>query len=230
MRHKATCFTSEIASHLTSRTALVAGAASALVASSASAQVVGFDDIQNWTGTGQNQAALVIDWNDGRPGESLLWGFRFDGNPTGEAMFRAIDAADPRLFLQVDTFPFGSAIGGIGYDVDGDGFSAADPDDHYHAGFLNDHFWAYFTAEATPYAPGGWTDSQIGFSDRTLASGSWDGWSWDSFPITNPPGLPAPAAAVPEPASFALVAAAGAVLLFRRRRSSPLSPVLGGEG
>lgn len=183
--------------------------------------VVGFDDIQFWAGSGVKQAALVVDWNDGKPNESLLWGFRWDGSATGEDLFRAIDAADPRLFLDVKTDPtFGDFLNAIGYDVDGDGFSTADPDDHYHAGFELGNFWAYFTFESTPFGPGGWAESNVGFADRPLANGSWDGWNWDAFPA-DPPGEPvaAVAAPVPEPTSVGLiVGAAGAILLARRRR------------
>jgi hypothetical protein len=182
--------------------------------------LVGFDDVRLWAGGGAKRAALVIDWNDGKPNESLLWGFRWDGTATGEDLFRAIDAADPRLFLDVKADPmFGNFLDAIGYDADGDGFSTADPDDHYHAGFELGNFWSYFTFESTPFGPGGWAESNVGFSIRTLADGSWDGWSWDSFPA-DAPGEPvaAVAAPVPEPAPALLIAGAvGAVALLRRR-------------
>ena len=40
-------------------------------------------DIQLWAGTGANEAAMVIDWNDGKSDESLVWGYRWDGSATG---------------------------------------------------------------------------------------------------------------------------------------------------
>ena len=84
-----------------------------------------FDDIQFWVGSGANRAGFVVDWNDGKSAESLLWGFRWDGAATGFDMFEAIIAADAGLFAHVGTFDFGSGptagVFGIGYDLNGDG-------------------------------------------------------------------------------------------------------------
>jgi hypothetical protein len=204
---------------------IVAGFFSPTFKAQAQDHVVGFDDVRLWAGSGVKRAALVVDWNDAKPNESLLWGFRWDGTATGEDLFRAIDAADPHLFLDVKTDPtFGDFLDAIGYDADGDGFSATDPDDHYHAGFELGSFWSYFTFESTPFGPGGWAESNVGFAARTLADGSWDGWSWDAFPA-DAPGEPvaAVAAPVPEPASMLLLAGAAGAMCLVRRRKAPIA-------
>lgn len=127
--------------------------------SSARALVTDFSDIAFWVGSGSNQSALVIDWNDGLSPVSLAWGFRWDdsaGELTGWDMLMAIDAADSRLtIVQHPSFP---AVYGIYYDLtnSGDGFtegtpgdlggpedgSAANPGDHYREGWYTG-YWAY---------------------------------------------------------------------------------------
>ena len=95
------------------RVAVTGAVAAALLclAGTASAQMLNFVDIQNWTGTGANQAAMVIDWHDNKGPESLVWGYRWDGAATGLQMLQPIDAADPRLQF---TFAYG---GGFIYSI-----------------------------------------------------------------------------------------------------------------
>ena len=45
-----------------------------------------FDDINYWVGEGENEAALVIDWNDAKAPQSLVWGYRWSDTATGEDM------------------------------------------------------------------------------------------------------------------------------------------------
>ena len=195
-----------------------------VLAGTASAQMFDFQNIQNWTGTGSNEAAMVVDWHDDKTPESLVWGYRFNGPATGLDMIQAIDAADPRLefFFQYG----GGYIYGIGYDLDNNGGtftpgtpgydsdgnstetgSASDPDNHYAEGVFS-KFWGYDTAEASPYGGGGtWTESPVGAGDRTLANGSWDGWSLSydeqNFSIPDPRFPVAAAANAPEPSTLA---------------------------
>lgn len=208
-----------------------------------------FDDIEYWVGGGDNQAALVIDWVSGNDPLCLAWGYRWEGEATGEDMLMAIagagdvrsenngpvigsvDGDDPRLGAQITAYSFGNAVFGLGYDVDNDGGfvyvngpnetgHAADADDNYHEGFLNG-YWSYWQGSGNPYDGGSWGVATVGMGDRTLATGDWDGWSWNAtgaWPSEPEPGVPV-AAPVPEPATMAL-AALGMLFaaLWRRKR------------
>ncbi|HRJ71282.1 MAG TPA: PEP-CTERM sorting domain-containing protein [Terrimicrobiaceae bacterium] len=200
------------------------------------APITGFADIEYWVGTGSNQAALVIDWNDGIAPVSLAWGFRWDGIATGQDMFLAIagttqgdvtaTGADSRLSIFITSYGFGDAIDRIVYS--GPGYT------HDSAGFLSGGFWEYFCMGGTFDTPpdgipnafagsssypgtGGapdWTSSWTGFSDRVLSDGSWDGWSFAPDFVSE--AIAQPIAAVPEPGSIVLLAAGGAIFLVRR--------------
>jgi hypothetical protein len=145
------------------------------VLASASAQTDLFSTIQNWTGTGANEAGLVIDWYNGTTSEgSLMWGYRWNGSATGEQMLNAIVAADPRLFAEENGFVtgFGDILFGIGYAGSGnepiqlspslsfnsqhlalapsygavdDSRTAVNAGDLWQEGF-NSGFWNYFTS------------------------------------------------------------------------------------
>ena len=198
-----------------------------------SAQMFNFSDIQNWTGTGSNEAALVIDWNDGKTPESLAWGYRWDGTATGLQMIEAVDAADPRLFLSVQQ-DGGPVVYGLGYDLDSKGGtftpgqlgvnengSAADSADHYAEGFFT-KYWAYDVSDTgSPYGGGGaWGDSGSGAAGRPLVNGAWDGYSISDGNFDAPlPDLPTAAAAVPEPSALgiAMVGLVAVWVLVRRQ-------------
>lgn len=127
--------------------------------------------IENWTGEGENKAALAIQWNAEGETNALVWGYRWDGEATGEKMIRDIAAADPRFFCMTETgTAYGSTIAGLGYDVnksgdfavqkDGkiyypdeegviftggygyDGFTCLDPEDYWQSGWYQG-YWSY---------------------------------------------------------------------------------------
>lgn len=86
-----------------------------------------FDMIENWTGTGENKAALVIQWNDAdeRDAAALVFGYRWDGFATGFDMFRDVVLNNPQLFGLVQRTNIGcdiSAIAPDGYTLDGIGW------------------------------------------------------------------------------------------------------------
>ena len=87
-----------------------------------------FDDITNWTGRGKNRAALVIQWNDDREGNAMVFGYRWDGEATGVQMLRDVTEANPRLYSLIQYTDVSSAVDpnggftvcGIGWDFDQD--------------------------------------------------------------------------------------------------------------
>jgi len=93
------------------------------------ANALSLNEIQFWSGTGTNRAAMVIEWsspevltNTSVPvpisTKSLAWGFRFNGNATAEDMFNAILATDPRLFAMVNSMDStGKYLMALGYDL-----------------------------------------------------------------------------------------------------------------
>jgi len=196
-----------------------------------------FDDIQFWTGSGANRAALVIDWNDGKSAESLLWGYRWDGSATGLDMLQSVVNADSRLFAHLGTYAWGTATLGIGYDLnDSGGFAvspsltfdsgglvldtnpddarvATDAADHWLEGW-NSGFWAYYLKGS---ATENWTSGMTGPGDRVLADGAWDGFSFAPGFASSDPSEPT-AAIVPEPGVVSFLALGAVTLVWSRRR------------
>ncbi len=88
---------------------------------SASAHPIDFDQIRNWTGTGPNRAALVIQFNGDLYGpDTYVWGYRWeDGeNPSGETMMKAVCANSSRLSMLTQfTGSMGSTLCGVGYSL-----------------------------------------------------------------------------------------------------------------
>ncbi|BBO86548.1 hypothetical protein DSCO28_71140 [Desulfosarcina ovata subsp. sediminis] len=174
-----------------------------------SAQAFTFDDIEFWVGEGENQAALVIDWQDDSLDEALVWGYRWDGEATGEDMLMAIvgqcdvwnartgnfkkttTGEDSRLYAYLHWWrDLGSmTLYGLGYDSDNDGFTyvpesgenghADDPDDLYYEGW-NYGYWSYWLDDDGDEIIGNsMSYSGWGMSLRALSNNSVDLWGWD---------------------------------------------------
>lgn len=89
------------------------------------------DDIRNWTGTGDNQSALAIQWVTGDNATEptiddihfLVWGYHWknEEKPTGESLLRAVAKSDPRFFVIFGESWGQNVIWGIGYDANNDG-------------------------------------------------------------------------------------------------------------
>jgi hypothetical protein len=162
-------------------------------------EVITFDDIQYWVGEGENQAGLVIDWQDGLEPKSIAWGFRWNGTANGQEMLNAIIAADLRLSGDGDLPSL------IQYDLNNDG--TIDENDHDENGDMSDNnFWAYYTGSDAAT----WTFATTNHAGRTLVDGEWDGWSyiadWGAMPypdIAN--ATPAEAPTVEENLDFAII-------------------------
>lgn len=224
--------------------ALVAGLTS--IAEASPYSDFDFDDITYWVGSGSNQAALVIEWNDGKEPQTIVWGYRWDGTATGADMLAAISGsgyatggpfsgnmagADSRLYTQLQWWSGYDAytVYAFGYDVDGDGFKwqedadesggPADPDDHGYEGWYTG-YWSYWVSDdGSEWAYSGW-----GISARELSDGSWDGWSYSDFASYgsgSAPGTPASAQApVPIPGAIWLLGSGliGLLRLCGKRR------------
>lgn len=165
-----------------------------------------FDDIVYWVGTGTNEAAFVVQWNDSKNPDALVWGFRWNGTATGEDMLKAIAKTDKRFFtLLYQGTQFGSAVGGLGFDLDGndtnalyksgnttyplypvdgiinttsydfDDYTAKDADDHWGSGWYTG-YWSYWVKDPTDSDFG---YSGLGASSRQLVNGSWDVWNFN---------------------------------------------------
>lgn len=165
-----------------------------------------FDDIQNWTGEGENQAAVVIQFNTGKESETnaLVFGFRWNGTATGTDMIVAIAKEDPRFYVLANNGSYGYSIGGIGWDADEDGdiylkngdqtftltdgkyecsseydydsFTAGDADDLWAGGWFSG-YWSYWVASDSPANFG---YASTGASGRVLTDGCWDGWNFSA--------------------------------------------------
>ncbi|MDR2235954.1 MAG: DUF5074 domain-containing protein [Chryseobacterium sp.] len=168
---------------------------------------INFSDIQFWVGTGSNEAAFVVQWNDSKNPDALVWGYRWNGNATGEDMLKAIAQADRRFFsLLYQGTQYGTAIGGIGFDLNGqntnalyksgnttyplypvsgivntteydfDTYTAADTNDHWQSGWTTNGYWSYWVKDPADAAFG---YSGLGASSRALQNGSWDAWNFN---------------------------------------------------
>jgi hypothetical protein len=137
-----------------------------------------FDDIQYWVGEGSNQAALVVQWNDGKNPDALVWGYKWEGTAYGIDMIEAIAKIDPRFYiLKYSGTAYGTAIGGLGFDIDQkktvalildgdptypkypeegivttssynfDNWTAFDSNDHWQSGWNSKGYWSYWVKE-----------------------------------------------------------------------------------
>jgi MYXO-CTERM domain-containing protein len=162
----------------------------ALGATSARAELVGNYII----GNGANASFVQFQFTNAN---TYLYEVRYDGSMTGRALFDIVAAAQPGFFsFTYDSFSFGDFVTGITIGTDTD-FGYGTPPDYLD-------YWHYWTRASATDA---WTESFIGFADRVVANGSWDGWVFNSASAPN---------AVPTPSALALLA--GGLLATRRRR------------
>ncbi len=165
---------------------------------------VDFSKIQRWVGSGDNQAALVIQWNDGKDDNKMLvWGYRWaEGETkTGADMVLDIAKADPAFTTYASESSYGLYIQGFGYDLNGDGNMAfddggavvyprngrvdggspLDATDHWKSGWSYDGYFAYYLAGKSG---ADYQYSGVGASGRKLSDGCVDLWSYGNGVIT----------------------------------------------
>jgi hypothetical protein len=169
------------------RTWIVAATgAAACIAGTAAADLVG-----TWTvGTGSSSSFVQIEFGNGN---TYLYECLWDGTMTGQGLFELIEGAQTGYFAyEVVSFSFGDALFGITAGGDTDAGFGTPPE------YLD--YWHYWTREGG----GDWNESFVGFGDRAVVDGSWDGWVFDS---ASAPSV------VPAPGTCAILA-----LAARRRR------------
>lgn len=164
------------------------------------------DDVKFWVGNGSKKALLIVQWNDGKNPEALVWGYKWDGEAHGVDMILAIAKADPRFYvLAYPGTQYGTAIAGMGFDIDGantiglvldgnktypqypvdgvvntssynfDKWTNLDNNDHWQSGWYSNGFWSYWVKDKPNDKLG---FSGLGASSRVLVDGSWDAWNF----------------------------------------------------
>ncbi len=128
------------------------------------------DDVTFWTGSGANEALLIVDFQDGAEITSYGWGFRFDGTTTGADMLNAVAEADPNFAIVLA----GAFLNDITYNS--------------HAGIAENPDW-WSTWSGTNW--GNWY-MNMGIS-TSVADGDLFGCSYGFNPLLRP-GYPVPAA------------------------------------
>lgn len=164
---------------------------------------VDFSKIQRWVGEGENKAALVIQWNDGKDDNRMLvWGYRWKAgeSKTGADMVLDIAKADPSLTVCASTAGYGLYITGFGYDINQDGTvcfldnsdnmtyprcgrigggTPIDDEDHWQNGFSTSGYFAYgLGTVGSDYKYSG-----VGCSNRKLTDKCVDLWTYGSGAI-----------------------------------------------
>ena len=176
--------------HRPSLVSLAAIATTFSVVTAAHAELVGTYSV----GSGAKTSYLQFDFANSN---TYLYAVRYDGTMRGADLLAIVASAQPGFFsYETVSFSFGDALLGVTIGSDTNAGFGTPPD------YVD--YWHYWTreSETTP-----WIASLIGFADRTVSNGSWDGWVFNSD--LRPSTVPAPTAGV-------LVALVG--LAPRRRR------------
>lgn len=164
---------------------------------------VDFSKIQRWVGEGENKAAMVIQWNDGKDDNRMLvWGYRWKAgeSKTGADMVLDIAKADPSLTVCASTAGYGLYITGFGYDINQDGTvcfldnsynmtyprrgrigggTPIDDKDHWQNGFSTSGYFGYYLGSfGSDYEYSG-----VGCSSRKLTDKCVDLWTYGSGAI-----------------------------------------------
>ena len=143
-------------------------------------------------GSGTNTSSLIFQFTNGN---QYLYEISYSEPMSGREAFDVIEAAQTGFFVaDIVTFSFGDSLYGLTIGTDQDEGFGTEPE------FLD--YWHYWTKsdEAS-----NWEFSSVGFSDRMLSDGSWDGYVFNSN-------------FAPVPGCASLLAMTGIISSRRRRR------------
>ena len=184
----------------------------------------GYDiDVEAWTGTGDNETILVVDWNRLDNGaatvsESHAFGYRWDETAYESDMLTAFSDAG---ILAVDTGYGGGFVNNIAYDDTDDG------EVHMH---IEEGSWNLASTSDPNARWGTWGDSEWDFNTggtnvELLVDGQFEGINaimyFGALPDYADDQLDIPFAAVPVPAAVWLLGSGlvGLMGIWRRRDS-----------
>ncbi|MEI8284726.1 MAG: putative Ig domain-containing protein [bacterium] len=77
-------------------------------------------NINNWVGTGSNESAFVLQWNDGKSPGAIAWGYRWNPGaaPTLNQLIANLLAANAGIYARGDSSgSYGAGYYGFGYDT-----------------------------------------------------------------------------------------------------------------
>jgi hypothetical protein len=200
--------------------------------------VNGLADLILWAGSGEHEAAFVLQFSAAENPTAVAWGYRWSGSATVQDMMFAIAGGttvvngsapppglDERLAVVAQFFTFGDSGGFFVNSITYDQLGLPAPWTQAGRQIEDDYFISgtypvfYFKADAggsfgSPSME--FSASNFGISDLSLVSGGWYGFvqgsGSETFSFTQP------VAAVPEPGTWALAAAAGAAVAAARLR------------
>lgn len=165
-----------------------------------------FDDINYWVGSGSNQAAVVVKWNDGKSDDALVWGYKWNGEVKAIDMLKDIAKTDARFYMLLNEGGTVN-IGGIGFDLNGknttaiinngnvtyplypvdglvkvttsefDGYTILDAEDHWGAGVSTAGVWNYLVMNDGESAFSAESESVL---NKVVANNSWNAWNFDT--------------------------------------------------
>ena len=208
--------------------------AAPLTAWSSLITVNSFTNIQYWTGTGTNSAALVLEFGAPTTPASVAWGYRWNGSSTAASMLFALAGtitvtgtnaplplagSDPRLLVDAIFFPAfgGYFVNTISYNQNGLPAPWTQTvrliEDGY---FVDGTYPTLYSLNSAGLWGASFAQAQVGMSDILLTNGVWIGFV-QSDGAADPRIFAQPVAAVPEPQTIALlVLGAASAFLWRK--------------
>lgn len=190
-----------------------------------------FDDIQFWTGSGENRSVLVLQFGASDTPTSIAWGYRWSGSATAASMIFALagnitgsgmpvplSGSDTRLSVDGSFFPSfgGYFLNSITYNQTGLPIpwsqSLRTIEDNWR---IDGTYPSLYTQSGDGIWNGNpFSAAQVGISDINLSNGGWVAFAQTDG--TDPLVFTQPVSAVPEPGSLALMVAGGLLLAFWR--------------